>query len=152
MIGWSKNKKSNDCIDLNRKAVDKKQVDAVFFFHGGRVEFPQELIKELWLTGIFSDLNQRTVPKLINALKIMKNSDWKNVQKLDELYSGFSKSKIPMNKEELDEFLIKVDGNSNSLIEYEEFMEMMERLINNNKKSLPDVLSINLKISQKEVM
>lgn len=31
-------------------------------------------------------------------------------------------------------------------------MEIMERLINNDKKSLPDVLSINLKISQKEVM
>jgi hypothetical protein len=34
----------------------------------------KRIIESLWKTGVFSDLNERKAPKLINAMKIMKNS------------------------------------------------------------------------------
>ncbi len=49
-------------------------------------------IKEsLWKTGLFSDLNERPPPKLINTMNIMKNKDWENNRSLGELVSGFKK-------------------------------------------------------------
>jgi serine/threonine protein kinase len=71
----------------------------------------------------YNFINPEEVDKLRKVFKLL-DIDNDGMLSKNELYSGFSKSKIPMNKEELDEFLIKVDGNSNSLIEYEEFIRI----------------------------
>jgi hypothetical protein len=94
-------KMSSSSIDLNRFAIEKEQVDAIFIFHGGRQEIPEEVIKQLWNTGIFSDLSERRVPKLINAMKI-KKSDWTDKQGLEDKFSGFigseSKTRLELQK------------------------------------------------------
>jgi len=88
LIGCT-SKMSNSLIELNRFAVEKEQVDAIFIFHGGRQETPEDLIKKLWNIGIFSDLSERRVPKIINAIKI-KKSDWASEQQLEEKFVGFN--------------------------------------------------------------
>ena len=91
LIGWT-SKMSNESMQLNRLAVGKRQIDAIFLFHNGRLEFPQDTLKSLWLTGIFSNLNERRAPKLINTKKIRKG-DWKSNKELSDALSGFENSK-----------------------------------------------------------
>jgi len=81
----------DEITKLNRLAVEKQQIDAIFLFPGKRSRMDNKIIESLWKTGLFSDLNERPPPKLINTMKIMKNKDWQNNRSLGELVSGFKK-------------------------------------------------------------
>ncbi len=94
--------KKDKFIKLNRTAVEKEHIDAVFLFHSERKKMPRKIIEQLWMTGIFSDLTERSSPKLVNAMKVMKNKDWSNEQELEDIFRGFesnsSITKLEMQK------------------------------------------------------
>jgi hypothetical protein len=93
----------------------------------------KRIIESLWKTGVFFDLNERKAPKLINAMKIMKNRDWDNDNdSLDQLLSGFKKDCINSTKKSLLKNICELfDFNDFSELENSsEFNEIIKHLEN----------------------
>lgn len=71
----------------------------------------------------YNFINPEEVDKIRKVFKLLDSNNNGMLTKND-LISGFKKSKINMNQEELDNFLKKIDGNNNGMIEFEEFIRI----------------------------
>lgn len=85
------NETNNQSVQLNKVAIDREYVDAVFIFSGNRSITTPHTIGQLWKCGMFSKLHETHPPKLIVAAKF-RDGDWTNTKGLMDLLNGYCQS------------------------------------------------------------